>query len=955
MGAFPSQTRSEAAGLVRDRLLSRFRDPASFAAGVVVAPAGWGKSRLLAQTGSVFPGPVAWCGSPDPIPRLEPALVEWLWSGLPDPAMAGGPPPERANEALARFDSPGDPVLFVVDDAHLLEGSAAEIALDNLLAGLVGRPSTRLRIVLASRVDLAFDLSRLRVADRLVEIGSEDLRFRAWEVEDLFRDVYGDPMVPEETASLARRTGGWAAYLQLFHLATQRKSPVERRRVLDSLGSRSGLVQEYLARHVLAGLSDEMQDFLIRTSVLRRPTGQLCDELLGRSGSDRMLEELERRRLFTDRIDDSSFRYHALLVSYLDARLIDSLGVDASRLEHGRAAVILEREGFHEDAAAAYARAEDWDGVARNLGRGGRPETHLRAAWLDALPPTVVEGDALLLLARARRSLASGALAEAAQVLRQAQSVAASSAVAEHCRDERDRIAMWMTDERPTASDWVALLRKATQRAPLEVMSAAASWPGPEAGLVQGMAAFLAGDMPLAASRLRRVAADPDFDPALGAFSRLVASGALLIGGRAPAFDDVVRMRDEVEAAGVPWLDRLAGAVLVATEDGDVDSFPDLCEACRRVGDRWGHALVSLVGAVALLWRGRPAPEHFDRAATMFAELGASVFEAYSVAFGGLAALAAGDRDKAAAHGHRAAALAASHDIPGCVGIAALVLGRSGVAKEDQLRAKEVLGSLGTWDWYDRLSAPGSSGVVMEAKVLERPVVVLQCLGGFCLQFDGEPINEAAAKPMERALLHILAMRAGDPVHREALIEALWPEADPDAGLHRLQVAVSAVRRLLGAPNPGHELLVRDGDSYRLALPEGSEVDLWSFTENVSSAVLHRSADRADAEADCLTFALGAYRGTLLPADGPAEWVIDRRNELQGMAADAAVRLSRLRLGAGDAAAAAGAARIGVRIARFRDEAWRLLIDAAETAGHQAEAARARRDYASVVAELGVN
>src|SRR5439155_1226173 len=78
--------------------------------------------------------------------------------------------------------------------------------------------------VMGTRALPGFNLSRLRVSGSLLEIGSEDLRFRSWEVEHLFRDFYREPLPPEELAELARRTEGWAAGLQLFHLATRSRS-----------------------------------------------------------------------------------------------------------------------------------------------------------------------------------------------------------------------------------------------------------------------------------------------------------------------------------------------------------------------------------------------------------------------------------------------------------------------------------------------------------------------------------------------------------------------------------------------------------------------------------------------------------------------------------------------------------------------------------------------------------
>ena len=107
------------------------------------------------------------------------------------------------------------------------------------------RPARRVRpawlaIVVGSRLAPSINLCRLRVAGDLVEIGPDDLRFRAWEVERLFREHYGEPVPPEELAVLARRTEGWAAGLQLFHLATRGKPADERRRILAAVGAGAG-------------------------------------------------------------------------------------------------------------------------------------------------------------------------------------------------------------------------------------------------------------------------------------------------------------------------------------------------------------------------------------------------------------------------------------------------------------------------------------------------------------------------------------------------------------------------------------------------------------------------------------------------------------------------------------------------------------------------------------------
>ena len=959
---------SERLGLVRDRLTSRFANPESYLVGRVVAPAGSGKSRLLAQVAHLYPGPVAWCGTPDPVPRTEAALVGWVWRSIAAALGADEAPSELTSveELVAALTGSGPPVLVVVDDMHLLEGSDAETALTDL----VRRIPPRLRVLLASRVNLGLDLSRLRVSGQVVEVDPDDLRFRTWEVEELFRDIYRDPLLPEDVATLARRTAGWAAYLQLFHLATARKPQGERRQVLATLATRTRLVQEYLSRHVLAELAPELQDFLVRTSVLRRPSGPLCDEFLGwSSGSAEMLAELERRRLFTERVDDNSYRYHTVLLSYLDAKLVETIGFAAAKEQHNRAAVLLERDGWAEDALAAFAKSEDWEGVARTLGHAATSAADLGDAWLEALPPAVVETDSMLLLARARRSLASGALTEAVRIMRDAEKVAVSSTVAERCRHERERVAVWVDTGRASGSDWVEVIRQATQRHPAEAQRRAAALPGASGRFAEGVAAHLAGDAVTSGRVLRGVAAHPDAAPPMAAGAWLLGLVAGSWAGKPLPGAEVDRVREEVEAAGIPWLTRVSRAVLLTAEPASDDILEDLLDACERESDRWGAAVVGGIGGVSRLVRNsQSAAAPLARSATIFNELGAGVPESAMLGYLALAALQEGNTQLATSSAHQARTLAALLEVPGSVGLAALALGRMGDERELR-RAKDVLGPLGTWEWYSRLGAPDASGdhpVDSGPKPAhnsgnadtngssEKPGVQLRCLGDFSLAISGQLIDEQVAKPMERALLHLLASRAGERIHREALIEALWPEADRDAGLHRLQVAVSSLRRLLGAAAGDGQLLSRDGDSYRLTLPQESDVDLWKLNRALRQSGQARSGRDRPGEKAALAEALAAYTGPLLPGDGPADWAAALRASLQAQVADAAGRLASLRLEDGDPQRAAEAARAGLAADRYRDELWKLLIESAEQSGHHAEAGRARQAYAAVLDELGV-
>ena len=309
-------------------------------------------------------------------------------------------------------------VLLIVDDLHTLTGSPAEAAFERF----IDYAPPAVAVLAGSRTHPAFNLSRRRVSGELMEIGVDDLRFRSWEVERLFRDFYDDALRPDELARLARRTEGWAAGLQLFHLATRGKPRDERLRILAGLGSSSRFVRDYLARNVVSELPDELRDFLVRTSVLRRLSGPLCDALLERSGSRALLEELERRSVFTVALDDDgTFRYHEVLRSHLEAMLVAEAGEPAARRQARRAGELLAADGALAEALAAFSRAEDWAAVDGLLERHGARLVDGHGVWIDTLPAALLVQDPWLTLATARRHRAEGRWAQAIEAFGSAE------------------------------------------------------------------------------------------------------------------------------------------------------------------------------------------------------------------------------------------------------------------------------------------------------------------------------------------------------------------------------------------------------------------------------------------------------------------------------------------------------------------------------------------------------
>jgi DNA-binding SARP family transcriptional activator len=275
--------------------------------------------------------------------------------------------------------------------------------------------------------------------------------------------------------------------------------------------------------------------------------------------------------------------------------------------------------------------------------------------------------------------------------------------------------------------------------------------------------------------------------------------------------------------------------------------------------------------------------------------------------------------------------------------------------RADAVLDRAGLPRLATWAYPTR-AKPSEAPSAPARPAAEAPPALLRCLGTFRLEVGGVPVDLASVKPRARSLLRLLSLHAPRPVHREVLAEALWPEADADAATRNLQVAISSLRQVLepGVGRGSHTLLVRDGDAYRLALPEGSDSDLAAFADAIAASRGAGARGDTAAASDALRRALILYTAEVLPEEGPADWAVAVRDQVRSEAVDAATRLAELCLAADDAVGAVEACEQGLRADRYRDALWRLLGDAHRAAGDQAAAARTERDYAQVLSELGV-
>jgi DNA-binding SARP family transcriptional activator len=958
---------------------------------LVTGPAGSGKTTLLAQFVTHHAGPTAWYRTDvdDVAPGvLLDHLARALATVVPD-LPRGWRTVDDAVTALdagrSRPDPDGATVLLAVDDLHVIVGSEAEQVLGHLVDAL----PPWLHLAATCRAAPRWNLSRLRVSGALFEIGADDLRFRSWEVERLFGDVYREPLPPGDLAQLTRGLEGWAAGLQLFHLATREKPVSERRRAVASLPARSKLVRDYLSGNVLDGLPDAQTTFLVDTSVVGRLTPALCDELRGATDSRPMLDDLESQQVFVTRLeDDHAYRYHEVFRSYLEGRLVERDGEAGARARAAKAAALLEADGSLADALRAYCRAADWTSVGRVLEKGGAALAAEPGDWLDALPRSLVDDDAWVMLAAARRAVATGRFDVALGIYERVDDAQTSATAEAACRRERSALAAWLDPSAAPPPGWTGQLRRALRHrgAPVAVPRPV---PGATTGeqFAAGLLSLVQGQAGQATHILTSLADDPAVSDVLAAASRLALTVAHALAAGHDAEAAPGELLELVERADVPWLTWMARAAgAVGGGEAGAARAREVASTLERQGDAWGSALARVFAALAAAQAGGPGPAELDELAALgddLRRLDAPVLAVWVQAWHASALATGGQGDEACTRAADAAAAAARHGLPGAR-VWALETGAqlAGGAEAGALMAEvETIRRRSAVDVVvprarqaDGATPPGGAesppaSVVGEvvpspaagadagdtAPSRPRPVRV-RSLGGFSLEVDGQPVDLSDARPRVRSVLRYLAAQAGRPVHVETMAEALWPDVDAPAGKRNLQVALSSLRKLLEAyPPHGGELIRREGPSYALVLPDGSDDDLTTVAAALEATrVEAREGDASGAVAAGIR-ALAAYGGDLLPEEGPVEWAVERRRSLDTEVVEAAALVAEQALVAGQPEAAVTACMRGLDIDRYHDGLWRLLERAQVAGGDLAAAARTQERYRDVLSELGVS
>ena len=408
-------------GLVpRPRLLALLDDGLTKKICVLSAPAGFGKTTLLADWLHKTSLPAAWL-SLDEHDNDFARFLKYLITSLQelDPAvddtildLLKTPQPMLHNAALTTLLNQIEGIqtesILVLDDFHWIKNPDIHQALDFILGYL----PPYLHLVISTRADPPLLLSRLRGHGDLLELRLADLRFTKEEAKQFLSNQKNLQLSQESITRLFDRTEGWVSGLQMAILSLQDKKDPDK--FVNSFSGSNKYILDYLIEEVLQGQTPEVQQFLLFTSILDRLNGELCAQITGNSDSQEILEQLDKANLFLIPLDDSRgwYRYHHLFKDLLFHRLSIEHGEKIAELNR-QASQWHERYGGKTEAINYALSAEDF-GHATELILDEAENTLLRSEintfqnWISKLPVKYVEGDSNLIFLQAWAHMLKG-------------------------------------------------------------------------------------------------------------------------------------------------------------------------------------------------------------------------------------------------------------------------------------------------------------------------------------------------------------------------------------------------------------------------------------------------------------------------------------------------------------------------------------------------------------------
>ena len=633
IGTKLSAPRLRGALVPRPRLIALMDAGAEASLTLVSAPAGFGKTTVLASwlsRASTQPRTIAFVSLDE---SDNQAASFWLYvvtalnSAAPGvgasvlPLLTAGQPATRTLLTAVLNDVGDQPteVDLILDDYHLAD--SAETA--EGMAFLLEHRSPNLHVVVSTRADPNLPLARLRARGELVEIRARDLRFTIDETAAYLADIGGLAVTTHDVSALESRTEGWAAALQLAALSMKGRDDIAG--FIAGFAGNDRYVVDYLVDEVLSRQSDEVRDFLTRTSILDPLGPDLCDAVLEQTGSRAVLAALERANLFLGPLDDQRqwYRYHQLFADVLRTHLSHEHPELVAGL-HLRASRWYDRAGEpvpavrHALAAGNVERAGDLVEAALPALQRDRQEAIVRG-WIGDFPDDVVRARPVLAIGFVGALMSSNEFTDVEPRLREVERqlpaiearIASHSAAAHRTRTDDDPAALGIVAfdaaELARVPSAVELYRAglslvagdlpSTQRHAQQAIEAAT----PDDDIVRsgasglsGLAYWTCGELDDAHRRytaciegLRRAGHVSDV---LGC-SIALADIRITLGrlrDAAASYDQALRLATTIGTAARGVADMHVGLSQVALERGRLDEARDQLDVARSLGEEHG-------------------------------------------------------------------------------------------------------------------------------------------------------------------------------------------------------------------------------------------------------------------------------------------------------------------------------------------------------------------------------
>jgi LuxR family maltose regulon positive regulatory protein len=421
---------------------------------IVCAPAGCGKSTLVAQWLAQVETPSAWVTleARENDPRIFFSLIVAAMRAI-DPNLVVGtdrllaaPGPLDVDAVVDRLigelAASARPLVLVLDDYHSIEAPKIHQA----VSAVLHRLPPMVRIVVIGRTEPPLRLDPLRAAGELLELGSRDLQFTQEEALQLLQRGHGLNLTPGDLGVLQSRTEGWAAGLNLVGVAL-REQPRERiQRFVEEYAGGAQVGDQHLWEEALRRQPDDVRSFLLRTSVLDRFTADLCDAVTEGEDGAATIARCDRDNLFLIPLDDGGewYRFHHLFADVLRDRLTQTVTDDELDGLHDRAAQWLEEHDLPEDAIHHAIAGHSWDRAVRLLEAFcetlfEREHIPTLRGWLEGLPPDLLERSPRLAFWLAWALGRSGRWNEGARPLR----IAEAAWTAADDRSGRGSLLLW--------------------------------------------------------------------------------------------------------------------------------------------------------------------------------------------------------------------------------------------------------------------------------------------------------------------------------------------------------------------------------------------------------------------------------------------------------------------------------------------------------------------------------